>query len=263
MIDIKEVLEEEFARNELPVDQVKIRQILDANNGARIRTWLSICSRCGLCAESCFVYLANDHNPKLSPAYKVKQTLGEMYRRKGKVDRDFLKRCYEISWLQCTMCKRCSVFCPFGIDIATMISIARSVCYSQGFKPHSLYEFSENCRKSGNHMAIPEEELIDTCEWMAEEAEDDYRGVEIPVDKPDVKFMYTINPREPVYYPQDISYAGIILSAAGESWTIPSFGWDCTNLPMFCGDRALAGQQVKNVYEKALELGAEKILITE
>ena len=263
MVDIGDVLEEEFARNELPVDPVKIRQILEANNGARIRTWLSICSRCGLCAESCFVYLANDRNPKLSPAYKVKQTLGEMYRRKGKVDRDFLKRCYEISWLQCTMCKRCSVFCPFGIDIATMISIARSVCYSQGFKPHSLYEFSENCRKSGNHMAIPEEELIDTCEWMAEEAEDDYRGVEIPVDKPDVKYMYTINPREPVYYPQDISYAGIILSAAGESWTIPSFGWDCTNLPMFCGDRALAGQQVKNVYEKALELGAEKILITE
>jgi len=88
---LREVLEEEFARNELPVDQVKIRQILDANNGARIRTWLSICSRCGLCAESCFVYLANDRNPKLSPAYKVKQTLGQMYRRKGKVDRDFLK----------------------------------------------------------------------------------------------------------------------------------------------------------------------------
>ena len=42
---------------EKPVDTKKIKQILDANNGARIRTWLSICSRCGLCAESCFFYL--------------------------------------------------------------------------------------------------------------------------------------------------------------------------------------------------------------
>jgi len=263
MVDISDVLEEEFARNEIPVDQDKIRQILKANRGARIRTWLSICSRCGLCAESCFVYLANDRDPQLSPAYKVKQTLGKMYRRKGRLSRDFFENCYKIAWLQCTMCKRCSVFCPFGIDVATMIAIVRSVCYSQGFKPHSLYEFSENCRKSGNHMAIPKEELIDTCEWMAEEAEDDYRGVAIPVDRRDVKYMYTINPREPVYYPQDISYAGIILSAAGESWTIPSFGWDCTNLPMFCGDRELAGRQVKNVYEKAEELDAENILITE
>ena len=219
MFDIKDVLEDEFERNKAPVNRDAIRRILDANDGARVRTWLNICSRCGLCAESCFIYLANDRDPRLSPAYKFKQTLGEMYRRKGKLSRAFLQESYEISWLQCTMCKRCSIFCPFGIDIATMISISRNVCHSQGFKPHSLDEFSENCRKSGNHMAIPQEELIDTCEWMAEEAEDDYRGVEIPVDKQDVKFMYTINPREPVYYPHDISYAGIILSAARESWT--------------------------------------------
>jgi Fe-S oxidoreductase len=263
MVDIKDVLQKEFESNKSLLDKTELRKILDANNGARIRTWLSICSRCGLCAESCFVYLANDRNPRLSPAYKFRHSLGEMYRRKGNISREFLEKCYEISWLQCTMCKRCSMFCPFGIDVATMISIARNLCYSQGFKPRSLSKFSENCRKSGNHMGIPAEELIDTCVWMAEEAEDDYQGVEIPVDKPNAKYMYTINPREPVYYPQDISNAAIIFTAAKESWTIPAFGWDCTNLPMFCGDRDLAGQQVKNVYEKALELGAEKILITE
>jgi len=263
MVDIKNVLEKEFELNDLPVDKITIRKILNANEGARIRTWLSICSRCGLCAESCFVYLANNRDPRLSPAYKFKHTLGEMYRRKGNVTREFMKKCYKISWLQCTMCKRCSIFCPFGIDIATMIAISRSICHSQELRPQSLAEFSENCRNSGNHMGIPVEELIDTCEWMAEETEDELRGVEIPVDKPNPAYMYTINPREPVYYPQDISNAAIIFTAAGENWTIPSFGWDCTNLPMFAGDRNLAGQQVKNVYEKALELGAEKILITE
>jgi Fe-S oxidoreductase len=263
MFDIKDVFEKEFESNEISVDRHKVRNILAANDGARIRTWLSICSRCGLCAESCFVYLANDRDPRLSPAYKFHHTLGAMYRRKGKLTRDFLKQCYEISWLQCTICKRCSIFCPFGIDIATMITISRNICHSQGFRPKSLFEFSENCRKSGNHMGLPEEELIDTCDWMEEETEDEYKGVKIPVDKSKVKYMYTINPREPVFYPQDISNAAIIFSAAGESWTIPSFGWDCTNLPMFCGDRVLAGQQVRNVYEKALELEAEKILITE
>ncbi len=263
MVDIKEVLEKEFENNETPADRNKIRAILAANDGARIRTWLSICSRCGLCAESCFVYLANDRDPRLSPAYKFHHTLGEMYRRKGRLTTKFLKQSYEISWLQCTMCKRCSIFCPFGIDIATMIAISRQICHSQGFKPQSLADFSENCRKSGNHMAMPEEELVDTCDWMEEETEDEYKGVKIPVDKPKATYMYTINPREPVYYPQDISNAAIIFAAAGESWTIPGFGWDCTNLPMFCGDRDLAGQQVRNVYEKALELEAEKILITE
>jgi Fe-S oxidoreductase len=263
MADIQATLEKEFENAEFSLDIKKIRSILDTNNGARIRTWLSICSRCGLCAESCFVYLSNDRDPKLSPAYKFKHTLGELYRRKGKVDRSFLEKCYEISWLQCTMCKRCSMYCPFGIDVATMISISRNICHSQGIRPKSLFEFSEHCRNTGNHMGLPVEELVDTCDWMEEETEDEYRDVKIPVDKPNVKYMYTINPREPVYYPQDISNAAIIFAAAQESWTIPGFGWDCTNLPMFAGDRALAGQQVKNVYEKALELGAQKILITE
>jgi len=247
----------------IAVKPKQVADLLDANYGARIRTWLSICSRCGLCAESCFVYLGNDRDPKLSPAYKFKQTLGEMYRRKGRVDRKFLEQCFEILWLQCTLCKRCSVYCPFGIDIAGMMALARGVCCSQGVTDQSLAEFSENCRKTGNHMGLPPEELIDTCEWMMEETADDYAGVSIPIDKSGVKYMYTINPREPVYYPQDIADAAIILSLAGESWTLPTFGWDCTNLPMFAGDRALAGQVVRNVYEKATELGSENILITE
>jgi Fe-S oxidoreductase len=233
----------EFENNtDTPVDVNRVRQILDADHGARIRIWLSICSRCGLCAESCFVYVSNDRNPRLSPAYKFRHTLGEMIRRKGKVDRAFLEKCYEIAWLQCTMCKRCAMYCPFGIDVATMIAIARSVCHSQGVTPKQLAFFSDHCDKTGNHMGIPVEELVDTCEWMVEEVEDDYRGVDIPVDQLGVRYMYTINPREPVYYPQDISNAAIIFAAAKESWTIPTFGWDCTN---------------------ALQLNAQHILITE
>lgn len=255
--------ESERRHPEIRLNTKKIREILDANNGARIRTWLNICASCGLCAESCFVYLGNDRNPKLSPAYKFRHTLGEMYRRKGRVDEAFLASCFDILWLQCTMCKRCSMYCPFGIDVASMIALARGICHGQGVTPQSLVEFVENCRETGNHMGLPLEELTETCDWMMEEAADEYQGVTIPIDKKGVKYMYTINPREPVYYPQDISYAAIIFTVAEESWTLPSFGWDCTNLPMFAGDRALAGQVVRNVYEKAIALGAEKILITE
>lgn len=259
------VTEKETERRhpEVRLNTRKIKEMLHANNGARIRTWLNICASCGLCAESCFVYLGNDRNPKLSPAYKFRHTLGEMYRRKGNVDVPFLESCFDILWLQCTMCKRCSMHCPFGIDVAAMIATARNICHSQGVTPQNLVEFVENCRTTGNHMGLPLAELTETCDWMVEEAADEYRGVTIPIDKKGAKYMYTINPREPVYYPQDISHAAIIFTVAEENWTLPSFGWDCTNLPMFAGDRATAGQQVRNVYEKALELGAEKILITE
>lgn len=245
------------------IDPEIIRSLLEQNDSARLRTWLKICSGCGLCAESCFYYLASDKDPKLSPAHKVQQTLGKLIKQKGRVDFKFMEACFETLWLQCTMCKRCSLYCPFGIDIASMMAIGRTICHSQGFTPDTLVEFTENHRNTGNHMGLPAEEFVDVCEWMAEENEEVVKDLQIPIDKHGATYMYTINPREAVYYPQDIGDAAMIFALAGESWTIPSFGWDCTNLPMFAGDRQLAGQVVENVYQKALELGVQKILITE
>ncbi|MEW5735404.1 MAG: (Fe-S)-binding protein [Thermodesulfobacteriota bacterium] len=246
-----------------PVNHKALADLVSANLGARIRTWLDICSRCGLCAQSCFVYLSNHRDPRLSPAYKVKHTLGEFVRRKGRVDQAFLEKCYETAWLHCTLCKRCSLYCPFGIDIATMLSLVRTLCHSQGIVPSKLAFFTENCAKSGNHMDLPPEELAETCNWMSEEASETVAGVSMPMDKEDTEYLYTINPREPVFYPQDLADAAMIFTVAGENWTFGSRGWDATNLPMFAGDRKVAGKQADNIYQEAKRLKAKKILITE
>ena len=246
-----------------PINTKVIKELLDMNNSARIRTWLSICSRCGLCADSCFFYLAKNKDPKLSPAYKFKATLGELYRRKGEVDREFLEKCYDVIWGQCTMCKRCSLFCPFGIDVATMIATMRGICNSQGVVPEGLLRTSENYRTTGNQMGMSVEDFVDTCSWMAEETAEEITGLEIPMDKQGARIMYTVNAREPMYYPQDIAMVAKIFTVAEEDWTVSSTGWDSTNLAMFAGDKALAGQIVKNMYVKAQELGVQAIAITE
>lgn len=246
-----------------PLDMGKIGAILEANRGARMRSWLSICAHCGLCAESCFFYLAHDKDPTMSPAYKVKATLGELYRRKGRVDRAFLQEVYEIAWGRCTMCRRCSMFCPFGIDLATMIGVARACCNSQGILPEGLARAKANILASGNQMAVGLEDWVETCAWMAEEYGEEVAGLEIPVDKKGVKYMYTVNPREPAFYPQDLGQMAQILHVAEESWTVPTKGWDCTNLAMFAADKAVASIPVKNMYDMARELGVEQILMTE
>ena len=259
----EEAAPEAQAPAEAPVDTGKIRAILEANRGARMRSWLSICARCGLCADSCFFYLAHDKDPTMSPAYKVKATLGELYRRKGRVDRAFLQEVYEIVWGRCTMCRRCSMFCPFGIDLATMIGVARACCNSQGILPEGLARAKANILASGNQMAVSLEDWVETCEWMAEEYAEEVAGLEIPVDKKGVKYMYTVNPREPAFYPQDLGQMAQILHVAEESWTVPTKGWDCTNLAMFAADKAVASIPVKNMYDMAQELGVEQILMTE
>ena len=68
------------------------------------------------------------------PSHKFINSVGKLYRRRGKVDRASLEKMREIVWERCVLCTRC--YCPLGIDIPDMIALARKVCRSQGVLPH-------------------------------------------------------------------------------------------------------------------------------
>lgn len=240
-----------------------IKQRLDAVKGGRMKMWLEICAHCGLCAESCFFYLAHDKDPTYMPSYKVTKTLGELYKRKGNVDRAFLQEAYEIVWGKCTCCRRCSMYCPFGIDMATMIATVRAICNSQGVVPDGLQKAVANYWAEGNQMAMKKEDWLETCRWMEEETGEEMAGLEIPMDKEGANIMYTVNAREPMFYPQDLGLAATIFQVAGEDWTMTSEGWDDTNLAMFAGDGKCASHVTKMTYDAAIRLKARHIMITE
>ena len=148
----------------------------------RLRTWLEICAHCGMCADSCFFYLANKKDPTQVPSYKIQSTLGEIVRRKGNVDNAFMQMVMDTAWSKCTCCNRCGMYCPFGIDMGVMFGYLRGLCYSQGFVPWELKIGSGMHRIYRAQMDVTTEDWVDTCEWMAEEYEEDWPGLEIPVD---------------------------------------------------------------------------------
>jgi len=245
------------------INPQEIMDFLKPRMGARFKIWLSICAHCGLCADTCHHYLASGKDPKMIPAYKVK-FLNELIKKKGRVDRDFLQKVYETVYYECNMCRRCTLYCPFGIDIALMISLLRSLLFSQGVVPEGLLAAVENYRETGNQMAITKEEWVETIEWCEEEMAEELVGLKIPIDKKGAKIMYTVNAREPKFYPQDIMEVSKIFHVAGEDWTVPSeMGWDDTNLAMFCGDAKTARMIVENTFKRADELEVQKVAITE
>ena len=63
-----------------------IRRVLDKESAARLKVYLETCVHCGLCADACHTYLSRDKDPDFAPVAKVKDTLWEMVKRKGKVD---------------------------------------------------------------------------------------------------------------------------------------------------------------------------------
>jgi Fe-S oxidoreductase len=248
---------------ELDVDVQKLKTALDNTLKSRLKTWLEICAHCGLCAESCFLYQVNDRKPEQVPAYKIQSTLGELVKRKGNVDNAFMRRCMDIAWSWCTCCNRCGHYCPHGIDMGVMFSYLRGLLYSQGFVPWELKIGSGMHRIYRAQMDVTTEDWVETCEWMAEENEDEWPGLEIPVDKVGADIMYTCNAREPKHYPEDLAEAAILFHVAGENWTVPSEGWEQTSLSLFAGDWECCKDNVANVYAAIEKLKPKRVTGTE
>jgi Fe-S oxidoreductase len=115
-----------------PIDREEIKRMLDQKKG-KMKRLLSHCVHCSLCAESCFLFMVHDKDPQYMPSYKVIQSLGKLYKKKGTVNREFLERIKGIVWRNCVLCRRC--YCPIGIDVPSMIALARAICRSQGVYP--------------------------------------------------------------------------------------------------------------------------------
>lgn len=106
-----------------------IRGILDQNR-KQIRQGLRMCAHCALCAESCFLYVASDHDPMYMPSYKFINGIGLIYKKKGTIGPEAMAAVGTLVFDHCVLCMRC--YCPFGIDIPALITLGRRVCRSQG-----------------------------------------------------------------------------------------------------------------------------------
>jgi len=238
------------------------------------------CVHCGMCNECCHYVLSHPDDPKMTPSYKADQ-LRKLFKAnhdwtgsvfpwwvgadKVPLTDDDLDKLKDIAFGTCTNCRRCTINCPMGVDTATLNRIMRGLLTNVGVMPEGVRVVSKDQWELGNQMGVLKEDYLDTLEWMSEELEEDLGHDEatIPVDKAGARIMYAINPREVKYDPRTIKEAALIFWAAGEDWTMPSEGWDNTNFGLFSGDDGLGGASAKREYDKARELGVEKIVISE
>ncbi|MEW6442616.1 MAG: response regulator [bacterium] len=240
---------------------------------------LAGCVHCGMCTNSCHYVLSNPGDPTYAPAYKADQ-IRKIFKRhvdwtgrvfpwwvkaKSLCTDEELEELKDIAFGKCTNCRRCTINCPMGVDFATVNRMTRGLLVHVGVMPEGVSVVSKDQWEIGNQMGVLKEDYLETLEWMDEELQDELEIGHslIPIDKAGAGVMYTINPREVKYDPRTIGDAAKIFTVAGEDWTMPSEGWDMTNFGLFSGDDDLGGTVAKRLYEKAEELGAKKVVISE
>ena len=168
------------------------------------------------------------------------------------------------AYYRCTACRRCSAFCPMGIDHGLVTHLARWLLAEVGVIPKALVvAVREQLEGVGNTSAIPVPGLKDTCEFLEEEILESH-GVH-------VRFPFDVEGAEYVFFPAVSDYLleadtlmgnAAVLHATGASWTIGTGNYDGINYGLFYSDRMME-RIVKNVVAEVRRLGGRKVLVGE
>ena len=243
----------------------------------RTAAFLNSCVHCGLCVDSCHYYLSSGELES-HPAYKlnlISSVFKKHFTPSGKIvpmlgganplDREMVKCWIDSLFGRCTLCGRCSLNCSVGIDISRMIRLGRSALAAADLVPPELQSTVAMALETGNNMGIPRAEWVDTVEWLEEELQMETGDpkASIPIDKPDTKYIYTLNPREPKFFPLSLLATAKIFYAAGESWTMSGDHYDVTNYALFNGDDAVGAEISGRLLETAKRLQAQSLILGE
>lgn len=245
--------------------------------GGAEASFLQTCVHCGLCAESCHYY-RTDRELESIPAYKLDQVVSVFKRHfttVGKLmpglvgartfDRSMAGKWVEVLFGRCSLCGRCSLNCTTGIHIAPLLRAARGALVEMNLVPSDLQGIVTTSLQSGNNMAIGKEDWLETLQWLEEELQlaTGDPDAKIPVDKEGARILFTVNPREPKFFPLSLLASATVFHAAKEDWTVASEGWDLTNYGLFTGNSREAGAIASNLMRSMTRLGCGMLVIGE
>jgi Fe-S oxidoreductase len=244
--------------------QSAVQRVLTKESAARLKIYLETCVHCGLCAEGCHTYLSRNKDPMFSPVGKVKSTVWELVKQDGKVSPEILKDMARIAFTECGACRRCSMYCPFGIDISYLIMQVRRICSLLGVVPLYLQDTTNSHAATMNQMWVHQDEWIDTLQWQEEDAQLELPSARIPLEKEGAEVMYSVIAPEPKILAQLLGNISQIMTVAAIDWTMPATdGWDNSNMAMYSGDFEIMGRVERLHWETAARLKVKKIVMGE
>jgi Fe-S oxidoreductase len=238
--------------------------------GGWVASQLEACTRCGMCAEACHFYQATG-NPEYAPVWKV-ELLRRAYEQRftlvGKfktliglekpiLDED-LTHCSELNYQACTVCNKCSMVCPMGIDLGSLLHGVREGLSEAGYVPAELMAAVNKQLNEGSPLGMTDEVWDERLEWVADEWE-----VEIPRDIKGAQTLVVFSSIEVMKFPTNVAAIAQILNAAGESWTVSSAAREIVNFGFYEGSEERTKLFLQRVLDGAKELGVKQILVTE
>jgi Fe-S oxidoreductase len=242
-----------------------------------LRVFLDSCVKCGACTDKCHYFLGTG-DPKNMPVAR-QDLMRQVYRRyftlAGRLApwlvgaRDLTKEVLD-DWYryfhQCSQCRRCSVFCPYGIDTAEISMAAREIMDRIGLGQKYSNEIIGKVHKFGNNLGLQEKALRATLQGLEDDIEDETGvRVRLPVNETGAEVLLVTPSADFFASPHIeglIGYAKVF-HQAGIRWTLSSYASEAANFALFVGSYEQMRKIALRIRKAALELGVKRIVFGE
>lgn len=236
-----------------------------------IRYYLETCTRCGVCTEACHVYNSMGQTRYIA-AYRheiVRRLYKKYFKVRGKIwpgvgeakelNEMALEELYEAAY-SCTGCRRCMVYCPFGIDTQMLMSIAKIVLIGANAEPEILTMLADTSIEKGKSLELYKEGFLTGIKKLESEVVEKWTleagKTAIPVDVEGADLLYVA-----LAGAHSIIPAAVVFNAAGENWTLSFF--EAVNFGAFVGDPTRTKLIMDRIITEAKRLKVKEVCICE
>jgi len=255
-----------------------VSSIKAMRNGPRaMRMYMEMCAKCGTCASVCPVYYGKSekrYNPAertdlIRRIYRKYSTLtGRLFGRWAGAE-DFDPADIE-EWrsifYECTGCRRCASYCPFGIDHSVITRKGRAILDMLGKTPDTMQTVVNISLKTGNTDGASADAFKAAIAFLEEEMEEEHGiPIKIPVDVKGAEYFHVPPSGDVLVNPEATMGLAKVFHVLGMSdkWTMSSKCFDGANYGLFTGSDADMKNDNKLYVQEAKDLGCRILLMGE
>ena len=238
-----------------------------------LRLFMDICVRCGACADKCHFYLGTG-DPKNMPVLRA-ELLRSVYRKDftmagrilGKfagareLTEDVIKEWFYY-FFQCTECRRCSLFCPYGIDTAEITMIGRELLNLLGCNIDWITSPAANCYRTGNHLGIQPHAFVDMIDFCVDDIKE-VTGIKIEptINRKGAEILFIAPSGDIFADPGTYTMMGYLMlfHELGLDYTLSTYASEGGNFGLFNSHEMMKRLNSK-MYAEAERLGVKWIL---
>ncbi|HIJ89486.1 MAG TPA: (Fe-S)-binding protein [Deltaproteobacteria bacterium] len=239
-----------------------------------LKIFMDCCVRCGACADKCHFFLGTG-DPKNMPVLRA-ELLRSVYRNDFTLAGKLLGKMagarpmtfgvlkeWFMYYYQCTECRRCSVFCPYGIDTAEITMMAREMLHLVGVGTNWILEPAANSNRTGNHLGLQPHTFKENAEFLLDDIEEatGVRLNNLNFNRKGAEILFVIPSADVFAEPGIFTFMGYLLlfEHIGLDYTISTYSSEGGNFGLFTHNSLMKKLNAK-MYAEAKRLKVKWIL---